>query len=128
MNEQISKELLVIAERLVNLAQRLSAQKAAVSRVKKDMSTCVTCGKPIPEGHRPVRGAHYKCYRRLIRMVREGLISEDEVVRSGKLLPPEPGGRNPSAAKFDYAASIREAARQVAERVEGLSPLEEEQE
>lgn len=120
MNEHIAKELAEISQRLLSLATQLTtaSSKVALTRKPKDKLNCTNCGKPIAEGHRPVRGAHYKCYRRLIRLVREGLITEDEVVASGKLLPPEPGGRLPSTAKLDLVATLKEEARQAAEKAE----------
>lgn len=122
--EHFAKELKSIAVRLVDLADKLSGAHPAPLPPKVQTNICTRCGKPIPENVKPVRGAHYACYRRLIRMVREGLITEAEVVAAGMLLPPEPGGRLPSTKKLDYAAKIKEEARLAEERAKAHAKRE----
>lgn len=122
--EHLAKELRLIADRLVDLASRLSSEHPSAMPRKTANNICTRCGKPIPENVKPVRGAHYACYRRLIRMVREGLLTEEEVVAAGMLLPPEPGGRLPSTKKLDYAAKIKEEARLAVERAKAHAKRE----
>jgi hypothetical protein len=97
---QIAKELRAITQKLQELAGSLESAinvddvefpRAKMHSVKRRV--CLNCEEPIPDGTRPVRGCHYKCYRKLIRSIRDGLITEAEVVKAGKMLPPDPGGR-----------------------------------
>jgi hypothetical protein len=122
MKKQIAHELVSIAKRLLDLAATLERTEEPEPPAEPPASpVCTKCGLPIVEGVRPVRGAHYHCYRQLIRLIKDGLITEEEVVQSGKLLPALPGGRNPSVAKMDYVASLKEGARQLAETVRELA-------
>ena len=122
MTKQIAHELVSIAQRLLDIAATLEKTKEPETPAAPlGPAVCTKCGLPIVKGSRPVRGAHYKCYRQLIRLIRDGLITEQEIVQSGKLLPAMPGGRNPSVTKLDYVASLKEGARQLAEKVTELA-------
>jgi len=97
---QVAKELRAVTQKLNELAASLESainvDDVDFPRSKMQLTkrrVCLNCEEVIPEGTRPVRGCHYKCYRKLIRAIRDGLITEAEVVKAGKMLPPDPGGR-----------------------------------
>lgn len=53
--EHLAKELRLIADRLVDLASRLSSEDPSSMPRKTASNICTRCGKPIPDGQHPVR-------------------------------------------------------------------------
>jgi len=64
----------------------------AIERAKQEI--CLACGKPYSERkERPIRGLHNACWTRVKRIIDSGQRSENDFIRSGWLLPAQPGGR-----------------------------------
>jgi len=57
--------------------------------------SCTVCLEPIEDGERVLRGAHYKCYFRIYRKIRSGLISEKNAIQDGIFREHEITGRKP---------------------------------
>ena len=123
MNTKALQEIISIANRLRTLAESmLEHHEQPIAHSANEC--CVSCGKPFPNGARSVRGCHYSCYRTLRRMELEGLVSDGELVASGKWLPKETGGRKKSKARSAQAQAIKEAARLRAKTTEEMSQSE----
>jgi hypothetical protein len=120
MNKKALQEIISIADRLRTLAESMLGREDQPVVQSAD-KCCASCGKPFFDGERAVRGCHYSCYRALRRMELERLVSDDELVASGKWLPKEPGGRRKSKARSDQARAIKEAARLRVEKAKETS-------
>lgn len=76
---------------------------------------CVVCGKPLPppkpgKKRSDDRGADHKCYKQVMRAVEAGVMTKEDAVAWGWLLPAKPGGRprspNSIAARAVMAAQL----------------------
>jgi hypothetical protein len=119
MNNKTLMEIIAGAKKLQSLAESLLETQENAKPVT-DESACTSCGKLLLPGTRAVRGCHYSCYRTLRRMELDGLVTDADLVASGKWLPAEAGGRKKSADRAARADAIKEAARHQAETKEAL--------
>lgn len=65
------------------------ARKAAQrTRPRKQQATCFTCDRPSK-----VRGLCMACYQLTRRAIDAGMTTDKKLLESGKILPPQKGGR-----------------------------------
>lgn len=76
---------------------------------------CLDCGEPITEKDKDgkiimVRGCHQRCNQRQRRDIKDGLITEEYLVRTGRRAPANPGGR--PRVKRSYEHKIKQELRE----------------
>ena len=55
--------------------------------------TCLNCKKKITAAQKSVRGCHQHCYRRIIRSIESGQLTENDAITAGILAPKQKSGR-----------------------------------
>lgn len=82
----------------VNEKRLISVRRTAVERLAKchREGLCVACLAQIKTNERSIRGMHIRCYFATIRAIKSGKTTEDERIKSGKMLERQAGGRKPS--------------------------------
>lgn len=81
-----------------------------------DQGICLNCRKEFAEGERRIRGVHERCYRRIMRRIETGSITESEAINAGLLSPP--GAEKKVVARGDQLDEFE------AKRKPTIDPLE----
>ena len=117
-DKELAEQLLAMASQLTKLASNLSesdrkeAEFPAERWPQVEARTCLICETPILRTETPARGAHNRCYKRLIERIKLGELTDSQAVAMGKLTPAQKGGRKPSITSETVDQIIREAAGQ----------------
>lgn len=62
------------------------------ARKKSEKGLCCYCGEPHGDD-RILRGDHQRCHKKIQRAVASKEITDEQAIRRGWILPPDPGGR-----------------------------------
>jgi len=87
-----SKESVIVKVRVTDAALKRRQQLT-------DAGKCVGCEREIGDGDTSRRGLCNACYQAARRAINGKKISEQQLVRDGKMMPPDIGGR-PTENKF----------------------------
>lgn len=116
---KLKNELASIGKRLAELSQTIASMPLIVSEdaarfeteANADEVACLRCGLPIPEGVKPNRGNHHKCYRATLREIESGEYTEEDAVEAGLLEPARKPGRKPKPTEIEVLDRVREVKR-----------------
>lgn len=81
-------------------------RKSARERVEKAKAEKLCTGCMLPRGDsRIVRGQHFStCYKASLRLIASGVVTESELVASGRMLPKaKPGRKASNPITLEYA-------------------------
>lgn len=76
----------------------VEVRKVARERLKKAEREhlCRGCMQPIVAGEKVMRGDHLRCYYAILRAIKSGRTTEDQMVSEGRMLEAAKSGRKPS--------------------------------
>lgn len=116
-NAKLKSELAEIAKKLAAIARQFDA-KAIAGAVQESSAeyaapqgTCLACGEPILDGEAVDRGDHHRCYRAILRDIKEGLYDDQTAVDLGLWLAAESGGRKKKSQATGFSQRREEARR-----------------
>ena len=72
--------------------------KQAAERVEKaeENGLCLACLEPLGRSDRQIRGVHDTCYKALMRACKRGDVTEQDLIRQGRLFAAKKAGRKPN--------------------------------
>lgn len=100
-NRQIANALKSIIEQLSNLLSDISYQsgdtpEAKEAKVKAEKGICCYCGDKHDDTE-VFRGDHERCYKKVMRAIAQKVVTEEQAISRGWILPRDPGGRKRDA-------------------------------
>lgn len=85
--DKLNAALKLITEAMAILERETpSVPKEASLLVEKGI--CLNCRKPFSDSERRIRGLHERCYRRIMRRIEDGHLTEAELIEAGLIAPP----------------------------------------
>ena len=83
----------------VKLTGYIKVKKSAQQRIAKAQreGLCCACMEPLDDT-RTIRGCHERCRQAAARLIERGVVTEEQLIADGELLPADTGGRRPSNA------------------------------
>jgi hypothetical protein len=91
MRDQIEAAISILQDVLKELDQS-EPQLPADAKALMDQGRCLNCKKPLGDDDH-LRGVHRKCFQRIRRNIRDGLLSENQAIQTGILAPKKLAGR-----------------------------------
>ncbi len=114
-NRKIATSLKSVIEQLSYLLEDLSFQsdntpEAKEAKVKAEKGICCYCGE-LHDDTEVFRGDHERCYKKVMRAIAQKVVSEEQAISRGWILPRDGGGRKRNAddpiAKAISAKSVK---------------------
>lgn len=99
--KEVVKRLTILIEQVQHIKAMVEEMPSAIpdgAVQRAEGGLCVYCGEVLDDGGRKFRGAHERCYKRVNRAINSGVITEQQAVARGYILPvEEKGGRKPDS-------------------------------
>jgi protein-arginine kinase activator protein McsA len=89
-------QLLVPITEVSLVAVKMNAERQSRRDRLMAAGCCIACERQFAPGAQSRRGQCSGCYQASLRKIRQGVVSDTDLIRDGYMLPPGPGGRKPT--------------------------------
>jgi hypothetical protein len=121
--EKTAQQLLAAAQRLRGNPKNPQPPQSAIDQAAAQK--CLVCdGKKQPKNTRLKRGQCVNCYMRTMRRIRDGKLTETQLILAGKLLPAGVGGRRDSDFPLDAMTKDKSRVKKLLKNSKGKTTVQ----